>query len=292
MIKLFKGMIISAAVIAATSCGGSVSGDYSGSGTIEVTEVNVSPLLTARILEIKVDEGENVEKGALLVTLSSDETAADLASMQARLRAAKRSVDQAAATYREARSNLQRSRELFSSGALSKQKFDEADTRSDIAAASLSAARSQVREIEALIRKASSRYDETKLYAPISGTVLERNYEEGEVILPGAKVLTIGDLTKPEMIIYISAAKLSRVQPGDKAKVKVDGVSKLFEGQVTKIAQEAEFTPKNVQTADARSRLVYGVTISLPQKDGVFKPGLMADAEILPRKLEKETPEK
>ncbi len=278
-----RAILLVSIFVFAVSCQSQNGSSLSGSGTVEVREVNIAPLLSARISKIYFDEGDSVQAGDLLVSLSSNEAAADVAGMHARLRSARNAVEQAAATVRDARTNLSRSRELFSSGALSQQKLDEAKTRADVSEAALSSARSQVNEIQAMIDKAESRFSETKIVSPLSGTVLTVNFEEGEVVMPGNKILTVGDLSFPELTIYLSATQIARVKTGATARIKVDGIDKDFSGKVVRIHDEAEFTPKNVQTSDARARLVYGVKIALPA-DGVFRPGMMADATIIPEK--------
>lgn len=256
-----------------------------GSGTLELDEVRVSPLVSGRILEVKVEEGQYVKEGQLLYTLSHDQAAADVSSLQSELKAAQRNVDQVRATSREAYRNLNRVKELYEAGSVSKQQYDSARTAYQVATAKLSSARSKVNSLEARLAKVKSRFDETSVVAPLAGTVLTKSFHRGEVVTPGMPVVTIGNLDKMYMKIYVSLQNLAHVKPGDAALIHPDGLDdtehETIKAVVARIADRAEFTPKNVQTEDARARLVYEVKLRFDNTERIFKPGMMANAEIL-----------
>jgi len=108
---------------------------------------------------------------------------------------------------------------------------------------------------------------DTVIYAPISGVVIRKNIELGETVGTGIPVFTLGDLENPWMKVYVKEDKLGLVKLGQKAKVTVDSYpGKVYEGTVTFISSEAEFTPKNVQTKEERVKLVFGVKVRVKRQ--------------------------
>lgn len=117
------------------------------------------------------------------------------------------------------------------------------------------------------------------LIAPWDGIVLTRSSEPGETLLPGGTVLEIGRLERLELTVYLAEDRFGLVTPGQTAEVRVDAYpDRVFTGTVLRVADEAEFTPTNIQTKDDRVRLVYAVTISLDNVDLALRPGMIADA--------------
>jgi HlyD family secretion protein len=225
----------------------------SGSGTIEATEVDIGARISGRVLEILTDEGEWVEEGDLLVRL-------DAKDLKARREGAE-------ALSVEAERNFSRAKSLFYSGGISKMDLDRAET-------TYLSAKAQLDTIEATLA-------DTEMYAPITGVVLTKNIEVAELAFPGVPILTLGDLRRVWIIVYVDEPAVGLVNLGDEAIISVDSYPKReFEGKVTFISQEPEFTPKNVQTKNERTKLVYGVKIELANPDLALKPGMPADAEI------------
>jgi HlyD family secretion protein len=124
--------------------------------------------------------------------------------------------------------------------------------------------------------------DDTEAFSPIDGVVLVKSAEVGEVLAAGTTVVSVGDIDRPWVRAYIPEAAKGRVKLGDKAKVTTDSYpGKVYWGRVSFIASEAEFTPKQIQTADERSKLVYRVKIEVPNLSGELNSNMPADAEIL-----------
>jgi len=118
--------------------------------------------------------------------------------------------------------------------------------------------------------------------APVGGMVLERSIHEGELAAPGATVLTLGDLDKVTLTVYVPEDKLGYVNVGQEVEIRVDSFpERTFMGAVVAIAHEAEFTPRNVQTQEERVNMVFAVEVSIPNPDHALKPGLPADAVII-----------
>ena len=121
----------------------------------------------------------------------------------------------------------------------------------------------------------------THIVAPLTGLILERNVEVGEVVSPGMVVMTIGDLQHPWVRIYIGEPDIGRVRIGQEAVVMTDAYpTKEFPATLRYIADEAEFTPKNVQTRQERVKLVYEARVYLSNEEGILKPGMPADVSL------------
>lgn len=117
--------------------------------------------------------------------------------------------------------------------------------------------------------------------SPISGLVVARPFETGEVVTPGATLYTIANLDSVTLVVYIPEDQLGNVKVGKAADVTVDGFpDRTFKGTIKRIADEAEFTPSNVITKEQRVNMVFAVTIQLENKDHDLKPGMPADATI------------
>ncbi|MEK6743648.1 MAG: efflux RND transporter periplasmic adaptor subunit [Nitrospirota bacterium] len=237
------------------------------SGTVEVTEVNVGFKTAGRIADLRAEEGQRVTSGDRLAVLDN----AELRSIVEQNRAAVRNAE---AEFEKARKDHDRYRNLSQDGAISTQQLDAAQKAYDVS-------RSQFDQARAALRTAEVRLHDMTLDAPVSGIVLVRNVEPGETIAAGVAVYALGDLANPWVQVYVSETKLGMVKLGQKAEVSVDTFpGKSYEGRVTYIASEAEFTPKNVQTQEERVKLVFGVKVSVTNQNDELKPGMPADVKI------------
>ena len=131
------------------------------------------------------------------------------------------------------------------------------------------------------LRSLAASNSSTALYAPINGVVLKKNIELGETVAQGTPIYTIGDLANPWIKVYVKEDKLGLVKLGQKAEVRVDTYpDKAYEGWVSFISSEAEFTPKNVQTQEERVKLVFGVKVRVRNVNNELKPSMPADVRI------------
>ncbi|MBI5428613.1 MAG: efflux RND transporter periplasmic adaptor subunit [Nitrospinae bacterium] len=143
-------------------------------------------------------------------------------------------------------------------------------------------ARARLQQSKATLALAETRLGYATLYSPISGVTLSKNIEPGEYVSAGTPVVTAADLQDIWLRAYIAETDLGRVKLGQKARVTTDTYpGKIYDGQVTFIASEAEFTPKNVQTEKERVKLMYRVKITLSNPRLELKAGMPADAEIV-----------
>jgi len=143
-------------------------------------------------------------------------------------------------------------------------------------------ARARLRRAREALAQAETRLGYATLYSPLSGIILSENIEPGEYVAPGTPVVTVGDLENVWLRAYINETDLGRVKVGQRVRVTTDTYpGKIYEGHLSFISSEAEFTPKNVQTEKERVKLVYRVKIDLPNPRMELKPGMPADADIL-----------
>lgn len=289
-----------------------------GSGTIECTQVVVSPQISGRIVKILPQEGATVRKGdpiaAIDVTdyeLRQREAAAMLAGAQAQLdlllagareedlQRAREQVREAQAVAGAAKIDLGRMEELFKKNSVPRKQLDDAQAQAERTAAILSGAeqtlarllhgsrKEEIRAAQAMVDQAKARLAQADkavadcaINAPADGVVTTRSREEGEFAAPGTAIVTISRLDDVWLSIYVPEGRVAKARFGQPAGVKIDGVKTMFKGVISFISQEAEFTPKNVQTPEERSKLVYRIKIALRNPDGVFKPGMPADGYL------------
>jgi len=253
----------------------------SANGIIEATEVDLSSKIAGRIREIRVREGDDVKMGQILVRLEDDDLKALVKQYEASLQAAEANVEETKAKVEEASQDLMRKRNLFREGLLSKAALDDAEMRYQVNSAQYGQAKAQVEQAKALLATARLKLEDSVIQSPIAGRVLHKNFEEGEFVSPGERILTLADLEHLWVRVYVPEEEVGRVHYGQKADVAVDSFpGVIFQGQVGEIGTKAEFTPKNVQTKRERVNLVFGVKIFLDNPDLRLKPGVPADAVI------------
>jgi HlyD family secretion protein len=145
----------------------------------------------------------------------------------------------------------------------------------------LQQAQDAVNQAEASLDLLDTQIKKLIVYAPTDGVVLTRSAEVGEVALPGTTLIEIGRLDELELTVYLPEEKFGLVVPNQRVQVHVDAYpDRIFEGKVVRMANEAEFTPTNVQTKEDRTRLVYAVVIKLDNPGLELKPGMIADVEF------------
>lgn len=215
------------------------------------------------------------------------------------LEQARAAESQARAQLEGARLNLQVVRELYADRLPTKQQLELARTQhrtalEGVAAArarlqlllagateeTIRAARAQVQQARGALDAAEALLEHLTVKSPVSGRVILKVVEQGELVTPGMPIVRIADLKTVWLRVYVPEPNM-RVKLGDRAEVMVDAFpEKRFEGRVTEIADKPEFTPKNVQTKEERVKLVFGVKITLDNPREELKPGMPADAII------------
>ena len=129
---------------------------------------------------------------------------------------------------------------------------------------------------------ADNRIGKTRITAPLNGTVLVKGVEKGEFLQAGQTVAVLADLSRMELKVYIPEKAIGKVKLGDPARLRVDAFpDRLFKAVIARVDQQAQFTPRDIHMPEERVRMVFGVTLSVDNADGVLKPGMPADAWIL-----------
>lgn len=299
---------LSAAIVSSLillGCSGNSADTIEASGTIEGTDVNIGTEVAGRVKEVRVDEGANVSKGdTLLIIDDADyqiqlrQALGNFAAADAQYRLAvqgsrKEDILQAEAAFKSAQGDYNRMKDLLASNTVTQKQFDDAEARYISAQQTYEKLKTGLRNdeivtVRARRDQAAAQADQLRkkvsdcyILAPSSGTVTLRAVEPGELVTMGANILRITYLEKVKLTIYVNEADLGRIRLGQEASVKIDSdKERSHTGRIVYISPTAEFTPKNVQTKEERTKLVFGVKIEVDNKDGVLKPGLPADATI------------
>jgi len=131
------------------------------------------------------------------------------------------------------------------------------------------------------LNMAQLQLDRTTITSPVDGVVLTRNIEVGDLAVAGGTVMRVANLDTLDLVVYLPEDQYGQVNIGDEVYITVDSFAgKTFEGTIVRISDEAEFTPKNVQTESGRKSTVYAVKIQVPNPDHKLKPGMPADVEF------------
>lgn len=302
----------------AGACGnGETSGVIRGAGHVEAIEVRLSAKVAGRLVEFAPREGDAVSAGQVVARIDTvdlalhaarlaaerDRAIAELALLEAGsriedIRAARARRDAAAADLAGADRDLVRARALEDSGAGTRQSREDAETRRDRARAALAAleeeleraeagpraleigaARARQRAAEADLAAVRQQLADAAVSSPRNGVVAEKLAEAGELVTAGQPLALLVDLEDAWLNVYIPEADLGRIRLGQSARVVTDDGQERG-GTLTYISPRAEFTPKNVQTRDERVKLVYRLKITLDNRDGLFKPGMPAEASL------------
>ena len=238
------------------------------SGRIEGRLTTLSARSAGRVAEIKADEGRNVERGETLVVLADPALRERINSLAARVRRTEASLAQA---ERE----LARNQKLMTDGFITMQMMERTRLEADVQSAALNEARASLAEQQRYL-------DEMTVRAPTAGTVLVRTIERGEWVQPGTPLYTLVDLSQLYLKIYVPEPDIGKIVHDQPARVHIDAFpDRFFPARVSKIASEAEFTPKNVETREERVKLVFAVELALDENPGgALKPGMPADAVV------------
>lgn len=286
-----------AAVCMAAACGCSSSEfDYDACGQVEATEVVVSAESNGRITEFGIMEGDRLSEGQRVGAIDSVQTFLQMKELEKRKdNAATRIVDidvqtaSQTARLRSLEKDHARFTELLSKDAGTEKQVDDVVSQIDIAKGELDALRENygrnndgtVEEMaiyDVQIAQKQDMLSKCRIVSPISGTVLAKFAEEGENATAGKPLFKIADMDNIFIRAYITSSQLADVDLGDRVSVFPDFGEKEMqeiEGKVIWISDEAEFTPKNIQTRDERADLVYAVKVAV-KNEGNLKLGMYA----------------
>ncbi|MBT0666320.1 efflux RND transporter periplasmic adaptor subunit [Geobacter pelophilus] len=289
------------------------------SGSIEATTVQVSFKVAGRLDKRLVDEGDVVKTGQPVALLHTNEFVDEKNARSSEARASraaladlvagsrKEELTQAEAVLARMKAEADRmakefarAEALFKREVIPLKELDAARAGRDSSTAAVreaeerlkllrigprpdavNQARARVDAATAVLALAETRLADTSVASPVAGLVLAKHAEPGEMLAPGAPVVTIGKLDEVWLKAYIPETELGRVKVGQPVRVTSDTwPGRAYEGKITFISPQAEFTPKNVQTEKERVKLVYRIKITLPNPKMELKPGMPADATI------------
>jgi HlyD family secretion protein len=289
------------------------------SSSIEATNIEIRAKVTGELQKTFVREGEEVKRGDTLflidrreIQLQYNQALANynsaLAKYQTILQGVRiedkaqlrEVVRQAEVNYENARKDFERVKNLFESQSVSQKVFDDAKLRMEVAEAQLKSARENLQKAErgplkSEIDAARSLADAAKsqvellekklndavIIAPADGYIALINYDEGELVTAGSLITKIVNLNEVFVKVYVSELNLGRIKIGDEVEIKPDAYpNKTLKGKIVFISNEAEFTPKNIQTKEERVKLVFAVKIRVENPEQLLKDGMLCDVLI------------
>ncbi|HIZ86818.1 MAG TPA: HlyD family efflux transporter periplasmic adaptor subunit [Candidatus Coprenecus pullistercoris] len=291
--------VAGAALMSVASCK-DADGTNDASGTFEATEVMVSSEASGRIVSLEVNEGGVISAGAVCGMVDTVQLSLQKRQLEAGVKAALsriRDAETQTAYIREQiginRREAERVRRLIEADAANTKQLDDINasislletqlsaTEADIAQnntiaeAEAASYRAQIAQVEESLRRC-------RIVSPIDGTVLLKYAEAGELTAAGKPLFKVADLTDMNLRAYITASQLTRIKLGQKVRVFADSGEKgvrEYEGTVSWISDQAEFTPKTIQTRDERANLVYAIKVSFVN-DGYVKIGMYGDVRF------------
>lgn len=284
-------------------------------GTIEATTVELNSKMQGSIKTLAVEAGDTVAREQLIAELSRSDLVAQrerdalgVSKAEAQLAdlisgAREQEKNEAAANVNIAKANFEmiskdfvRAETLYQEGAIPQAEFENIRSQMELnknqlgaveARLSLldagnrpqliNAARAELERSKAVLKATDAMLKDLKIYSPIDGVVLSKNYQEGEFVQMGASLATVANLEDLWIKVYIPTDDLPHIKLDKKVHFTVSGVDTVFDGVVEEINSEGEFTPKTIQTKKERTNVVFGVKIGINNEAGVLKPGMPAD---------------
>jgi HlyD family secretion protein len=247
-------------------------------GRLEATLVDVSAKYPGRLVDVTVKEGSNVTVGQVVGRIESPEHEAQLMSALGNVERAKKVLTAAEADILSrrsaadfARSDFLRGQELIKSGTITRQTFEERKRNYETAEAAAKAAiarrdeaQSSIKTAEAEVNRIQSILQDMVLISPRNGRVQYQFARSGEVVPAGGRVLTILDLKDVYMTIFLPAETAAKLELGGEARIILDAVPQyVIPASVSFVATEAQFTPKTVETAEERAKLMFRVKLNV-----------------------------
>ncbi len=288
-------------------------------GIIEATEILISSKVNSQVIELHKDEGDKVKTNDTLLVLDSETFAYQLeqanetenfARLQLELmrkgarrediQVAEENLKQAETNFLLAKSNYEKFLRLKESQSISQKQFDDVENQFQIAKSRYTQSIESLEKLKQLFRPEEIKQAESNLrkamantkllkkmlsdcfvVSPINGTIIKKFVEKGEIVASGTPLFKLANVDTMEMKVYIPEIELGKIKLGQEVTIQTDSYpNKEYKGKVVFISNEAEFTPKNIQTKDERITLVFAVKLKLPNPNGELKVGMPADAKI------------
>lgn len=280
------------------SCG--EKSEFDAQGTFEATEVTVSSEANGRIISFNIEEGNMVDANTIIGTIDSVQLylqRKQLEAQQSALLASRPDIKKQVSSLKEEiakqKVELKRIGNMLRDGAATQKQYDDIEAHIRILEGKLDATLSTLTKnastiddnsaaLEAQISALDDRIEKCKIVSPINGTVLVKYAEAGELATVGKPLMKVADLENIYLRAYFTSNQLADIKLGDNVTVIADfGEDNRYEydGKITWISAESEFTPKTIQTKESRSNLVYAVKIAV-KNDGRIKIGLSGEVKL------------
>ena len=319
MKSLLKILFVFALIYTAGCGNGNEKNTISASGNIEATNAVVSSKVTGQVIAVKYDEGSRVNEGDTVMIIDHEnleiqlqqaiaaENAADAQLKLLKEGARSEDIQQAQDVLKQAEINMDlagqdfnRMKQLHASKTITKKQFDDVQARYELTQAQYNSAQENLKKMKNFVRPEEIKQAQANLnrqkaavdllkknisdsyvVSPLTGFIVQKYVEKGETVSMLSSLFKVSELRTVKLVIYVSEENLGKVKLGQKAEVSNDTFkNKDYKGTVIYISPEAEFTPKNIQTKDERTKLVYAVKIQVGNPDFELKPGMPADAVI------------
>ncbi len=317
----FRTLVTLTSLLILSGCSDKHKGMLDASGTLESVDVNVGAKVPGQIVSLLVDEGTRVKAGDTIAVLDQvtlkmqwDQAQAGVELARAQyqmlqngarsedISSSEQSLLQMESTLKNATDDYQRMKSLIASHSITQKQFDDAESRFNVAQAQyntakqnlqkmrrfarpeeLEAAKARLEQAQAGANLIGKQLTDATITAPVAGIVTHKPVETGELLGAGSTVVTVSRLDTLNLMIYVSDTDLGKVKLGGLADVVVDTYpDRSFPAHVVYISPIAEFTPKNIQTKEDRTKLVFGVKLEVDNHEGILKAGMPADAYLHP----------
>lgn len=284
--------IIGLALLGSCSNDNSVPG---GSGLIEATQTIISSQTAGQLQMLFFDEGNDVHDGDTIGIIDTTTVMLQTRQAEAARQASLTKQEMARIQIKQADDNLSlatkefdRVAKLLPAGSANQQQYDQVKNKleqakllAQSARAALDVAEAEYNQVEAQLALLDKQFSDCFPVAPVAGIITNKYVEVGELMVPGKPLIEIAQLDTVTVKIYLPPRDLTQIKLGGSATVDPeDGRTKPLTGRVSWISSEAEFTPKNVQTKEARADLVYAVKITIPNPDQALKVGMPVSVKI------------
>lgn len=281
------------------SCGDS-HGDYDATGSFEATEVIVSAQANGRILALNVNEGDQLRAGQQVGQVDSTQlylqkmsllsSVEGVRAQQPDIRKQTAAIEEQLRAQERERARVQR---LLASNAANQKQLDDIEAQIGVLQSQLSALTSTLQKssenisaqsttFEIQVAQLDDQLEKTRVISPLSGTVLNRYAEAGELAAMGTPLFKIADISTLFLRAYVTNDQLAGIKLNDNVTVRVDdgeGGMRTYEGQISWISDKSEFTPKTIQTKNERANLVYALKVAVPN-DGYLKIGMYGEVKF------------
>jgi len=290
--KNIKTILIAlTAITVLTACNNN--GDKAdGYGNFEATEITVSAENTGKLMTFTIDEGTIVEYNELIghidtipLHLKKEQLFVQKDVIKAKSKGVLSQINVLQAKLKTANTNKTRIENLIKDNAGTQKQLDDIDGEIAVLKNSIRSVEIQnapvvneLKSIDVQLQQLNDQITKSRIQNPINGTVLSKYVEPGEIVSFGKPLYKIADLSTMELRVYVSETQLANVKIGEAVTVKIDDQDgmKTYDGKISWIASEAEFTPKIIQTKEERVALVYAVKVQV-KNDGSLKIGMPAE---------------